>query len=254
MHEVFLGSSVFLACVVEFTEALTVVLAIGISREWRSALLGAAASLITLVIIVVAFEPFLWRAYSGSTRSVQNLWLFMGGLLMIFGLQWMRKAILRYIGIMDIHDEDAAFKKVTAAAKKADKKGNAIDWYGFVAVYKAVLLEGFEVIFIVLAFGSNSGSIGLGVQAAIAALVVVTLLGVALNKPLTKIPENTMKFIVSIVLTTFGTYFAGRGVGFQWPRGQDSVLGILAFYLLISYAMIVFVRANLLKANERVNT
>jgi uncharacterized membrane protein len=254
MHEIFLGSSVFLACVVEFTEALTVILAIGVSREWRSALLGAVASLITLIIIVIAFEPFLWRAYSGSSRSVQNLWLFMGGLLMIFGLQWMRKAILRYIGIMDIHDEDAAFKKVTTAAKKAGKKRNGIDWYGFVACYKAVLLEGFEVIFIVLAFGSNSGSIGLGVEAAIAALVVVTLLGFALNKPLTKIPENTMKYIVSIVLTTFGTYFAGKGIGFQWPRGQDSVIIILVFYLVTSYAMIVFAKANLLKINQKANT
>jgi uncharacterized membrane protein len=245
MHNVFLGLSVFLACVVEMIEALTIVLAIGISREWRSALLATVAAVLSLTVVVIAFEPFLWQAYNGSNRSVQRLWLFMGALLLIFGLQWLRKAILRYTGILPIHDEDQTYTKLkTGAEKKALTHKNGIDWYGFAIVFKGVLLEGFEVIFIVLAFGSNDGNIGLGVEAAIAAFILIAGLGFFLHKPLSKLPENNIKFVVSIILTTFGTYFSIKGLGIAWPHGEDSVLGILAFYIVTSYYLIISIRAR----------
>jgi uncharacterized membrane protein len=232
MDHIFLGFSVFLACIVEMVEALTIVLAIGVTRGWRSTLLAAGAAAAVLGGVV----GLSWRALEHvSTSSIVVLhwiWLVVGALLLVFGLQWLRKAVLRYVGVMPLHDEEEKYKQVRAQSKKAGKDvQNGIDWYAFVVVFKGVLLEGLEVVFIVLTFGFAQANMGLGALAALAAFVLVALLGAVLHRPLARLPENAMKFAVGVILTTFGTYFGAEGVGVMWPHGQVAILFILAFYL-----------------------
>jgi uncharacterized membrane protein len=234
---VFLVLSAFLASAVEFVEALTIVLASGITRGWRSSLLGLAAATVALMAIVAALGPAL------QLIPIDVLRLIVGALLLAFGLQWLRKAILRASGYKALHDEDAIFARETAEARAAasDVRGG-VDWYGFTLSFKGVLLEGLEVAFIVITFGSTQGSIGLAALGAAIALVLVAVVGVVVHAPLARVPENTMKFAVGVMLTTFGIFWSVEGAGAAWP-GEDAALPVvLVFVLTLSLGAVEVLR------------
>lgn len=225
--------SVFLACAVEAVEATTIVLAAGTARDWRSATWGLVGGLAVLAVITAALGPAVTRLPLPALR------LFVGALLLIFGLQWLRKAILRASGHKELHDEDAIYSKQIAAAADAPRRraGMVPDAYAFTLSFKGVLLEGLEVVFIALTFGSNDHDISLAALAAASAVVLVGVVGLAVRAPLAKVPENTMKFAVGVLLTTFGTFWGAEGAGARWP-GSDAALLVIgpavgAFALLL---------------------
>lgn len=226
--------AVFLACAVEAVEAVTIVLAIGVTRGWRSALMGVAAGLVVLAALVGALGPALTAVPIGTLRVV------VGGLLLVFGLQWLRKAILRASGRKAVHDEDAIYTDERARAAEQRSGSSEIDPYGFTVVFKGVLLEGLEVAFIVLTFGSNQGQIGLAAAAAGAAVVLVTGGAFAARAPLSRVPENTMKFGVGVLLTSFGAFWGAEGAGVSWPGGDAALLvlvpAVLAWSLLLVWS------------------
>ena len=230
---VFLVASAFLASAVEMVEALTIVLAVGVTRDWRSALTGSGIAVVALAAIVAALGPAL------TVIPIDDLRLVVGALLLIFGLQWLRKAILRAAGYRALHDEDAAFAREAAAARAAagDRRAG-LDWYAFTISFKGVLLEGLEVAFIVLTFGSTQGSIPLAALGAAIAAAVVVAVGAAARAPLARVPENSMKFAVGVMLTTFGTFWGAEGAGANWPGGDASLPGVLAFVALLSFALV----------------
>ena len=233
----FLFASAFIACAVEMVEALTIVLASGITRGWRSSLAGLGAATVALAAIVGALGPAL------TLVPISALRLLVGALLLAFGLQWLRKAILRASGYKALHDEDAIFARQTAEAQTAAHEERAgLDWYGFTLSFKGVLLEGLEVAFIVITFGSTGKNVGLAAAAAGAALVLVATVGVLVRAPLARVPENTMKFAVGVMLTTFGIFWATEGAGASWP-GEDAALPVvLAFVVALSFAAVTLLR------------
>jgi uncharacterized membrane protein len=234
---VFLVLSSFLASAVEFVEALTIVLAAGLTRGWRSSLTGLGAATIVLAAIVAALGPTL------KLVPIDALRLAVGALLLAFGLQWLRKAILRASGYKPLHDEAAIFAREAEEARSAASETRAgLDWYGFTLSFKGVLLEGLEVAFIVITFGSTQGNIGLAALGAGIALVLVAAVGVLVRAPLSRVPENTMKFAVGVMLTTFGIFWATEGVGAHWPGDDASLPGVLAFVLLLSFASVALLR------------
>ena len=216
--------AVFLACAVEAVEATTIVLAAGTARDWRSANVGVLAALVVLGAITAALGPAV------SALPLQALRLFVGALLLVFGLQWLRKAILRASGHKALHDEDAIYADQLRAARSEPGRRAALvpDMYGFTLSFKGVLLEGLEVVFIALTFGSNAHQIPLAALAAVSAVVLVALAGVAIRAPLARVPENTMKFVVGVLLTTFGTFWGAEGAGASWPGSNDVALLVLA--------------------------
>ncbi|MDX6402273.1 MAG: hypothetical protein QOF27_2879 [Gaiellaceae bacterium] len=221
----------------ETVEALTIVLAIGLTRGWRSALAGAGVATIALAAIVAALGPAL------TVIPITVLRLVVGGLLLVFGLQWLRKAILRASGWKAIRDEDAVFQRERAEAASAPHEERAgLDWYGFTISFKAVLLEGLEVAFIVLTFGSTQGSIPLAAVGAGAAVILVVLAGILVREPLSRVPENTLAFAVGVLLTTFGIFWGAEGAGVDWPGGDVSLPGVLVFVLLISLGSVTMLR------------
>jgi uncharacterized membrane protein len=230
--------SVFLACAVEAVEALTIVLAAGTSRDWRSALSGVGAGLVVLAAIVAVLGPALTVIPIGPLRLV------VGGLLLVFGLQWLRKAILRAAGLKALHDEDAIYLRQTAEARSAERVGRfaVSDWYAFTLSFKGVLLEGLEVAFIVVTFGANQHHVGLAVLGALAAILVVVGAGVAVRQPLARVPENTMKFAVGSLLTTFGIFWGAEGAGAHWPGADAAILGLLAFTVLVALLGVAILR------------
>jgi uncharacterized membrane protein len=233
----FLVASAFLASAVEFVEALTIVLASGITRGWRSSLIGLAAATVALAAIVAALGPAL------TLIPIDVLRLVVGGILLAFGLQWLRKAILRASGFKALHDESAIFAKETAEARTVVREERAgLDWYGFTLSFKGVLLEGLEVAFIVLTFGSTQGSIPLAALGAGIALALVAVVGVLVRAPLTRVPENTMKFAVGVMLTTFGTFWATEGAGAHWPGDDASLPAVLAFVIALSFASVALLK------------
>lgn len=235
--DIFLLLGAFLASSVEMVEALTIVMAMGVTRGWKSALVGSGVALLVLGVIVVVFGPLIAQLPIGPLRVV------IGGLLLIFGLQWLRKAILRASGFKALHNEDATYQEEIEAAKRAGHEVKAgMDWYAFTVSFKGVLLEGLEVAFIVLTFGSSHGSIPLAAAGASAGLVVVAIAGAIARQPLSRVPENTMKFTVGIMLTGFGIFWAGEGVHVEWPGGTISLLGVLAFVSLLSWGMVTLLR------------
>ena len=216
--------AVFLACTVEAVEALTIVLAVGVSRGWRSAIQGVLAGLVTLAAIVAVLGPALSRIPLDALRLV------VGGLLLIFGLGWLRKAILRASGYKAMHDEDAIYARQLIASRAAEHTGRFAvhDWYTFTLSFKAVVLEGLEVAFIVITFGSNQSNIPLAVLAAAVAVAVVVAAGALVQAPLARVPENTLKFVVGVLLTSFGTFWAAEGAGIAWPGTDAALLAIIA--------------------------
>jgi uncharacterized membrane protein len=227
----------FLASAVEFVEALTIVLGVGVVRGWRSTLFGVAAATIVLAILIAALGPALRLLPISALRVV------VGALLLTFGLQWLRKAILRASGYKAHHDEDEAFRRERAEAAAAGQEERlGLDWYSFTVAFKGVLLEGLEVVFIVISFGSAQGRLALATAGAAAALMVVVAAGLAVRGPLMRVPENTIKFAVGLLLTTFGCFWSAEGVGVSWPGDDLALLGVLAFLGALSFAFVRLLR------------
>jgi len=219
--------SVFLACSVEAVEAVTIVLAAGTARDWKSALRGVLAGLVTLAVIIAIFGPAI------SHLPISILRVVVGGLLLVFGLTWLRKAILRSSGFKALHDEEKIFQEELEAARAAAKltRHGVADWYAFTLSYKGVLLEGLEVVFIVLTFGTIAHKVGLASIAALVAVAIVCAAGFALRAPLAKVPENTLKFAVGILLTSFGIFWGAEGTAgssAKWPGDNWAVLALIA--------------------------
>jgi uncharacterized membrane protein len=229
---------VLLACAVEAVEALTIVLAVGSSRSWSSALYGVGAAVLALAVIVAALGPAL------TALPFDVLRLIVGGLLLVFGLQWLRKAVLRAAGLKALHDEEATYAAEREAALAAGARGGlaGLDGYAFAISFKGVLLEGLEVAFIVLTFGANQHRVGLAAASAAVAVALVAGAGVAIHAPLSRVPENAMKFSVGVMLTSFGTFWGAEGAGAHWPGGDAALLVIIPGVLLVSLAMAAWLR------------
>jgi len=229
---VILVLSVFLACCVEAVEALTVILATGVTRGWRASLYGALAGVAALAVIVAVLGPAVTQVPLNALRIV------VGGLLLVFGLGWLLKAVLRAAGLKALHDEAAIYdRQVAASAAVGGKPTSGLDRYAFTLSFKAVLLEGLEVVFIVLTFGANQGNVALAAVGGIAAVVLVSAVGFAVRAPLTRVPENTLKFTVGVMLTSFGVFWAGEGVGVNWPGADAALLALIAVIGLTSVGL-----------------
>ncbi len=227
-----LAVSVFLACAVEAVEALTIVLAVGVTRSWRSALQGVGAALVVLAILSAILGPALTALPLGALRVV------VGGLLLVFGLQWLRKAILRAAGMKALHDETAAFAREREAASSAGAAAAGFDGYAFSVAFKGALLEGLEVVFIVITFGANQHDVPLAALAAVIAVAVVVVAGISIRAPLSRVPENQMKFVVGVMLTSFGMFWGGEGAGAHWPGGDAALLVIVPATLVFGLLLV----------------
>ncbi len=224
-------AAAFVASLVEVVEAFTIVLAVGTLRGWRPAALGTLAALGVLGVLVVVLGPLLDRV------PMRLLQLVIGVLLLLFGMGWLRKAVLRSAGVIPLHDENAAFAAETEhLAGEAAAKHTTLDWIAGLAAFKAVLLEGLEVIFIVIAVGAGRGLLWPAALGALAACVVVLGVGVVVHRPLSRVPENTLKFGVGVMLAAFGVFWTGEGLGVEWP-GQDlALLVFIALFLVTGVA------------------
>ena len=236
----------FVACFVEMVEATTIVLAMGFTRGWRSALYGTLAALGALVAFtaVAGYAITTWVSRSALQLAI-------GTLLLIFGLQWVRKAVLRASGRKALHDEDEIYREEVAAAQAAgDKRTTGLDSFGFVVSFKGVFLEGMEVVFIVITFGLNADDVPIAVVGAGAAVVAVLALAFALRRPLSMIPENTLKYVVGLMLATFGTFWSVEGIGVfraghdsvSWPGGDVALAVLLVVWFLLTRVFIALLR------------
>jgi Ca2+/H+ antiporter, TMEM165/GDT1 family len=241
-------AATLLASGVEFVEALTIVLAMGTTRGWRSTWVGVGAALAALAI-VTALAGYALQSWLPEAL----LQLVVGTLLLIFGLQWLRKAILRSAGLKALHDEDQTFREEVEAARAAgDERRMGLDWFAFVVSFKGVFLEGLEIVFIVITFGVNGDSIGLAVLGAALGGAIVVIAGFALHRPLARVPENTIKFAVGLMLTTFGTFWSVEGLGWfapgeaslEWPGGDGALPVLLALWALLAWAAVRLLSAR----------
>jgi uncharacterized membrane protein len=219
----------FLASLVEFAEALTIVLAVGSVRGWRSALIGAITGAGFLAALVLLLGPLIGRVPIGLLQLV------VGVLLLLFGMRWLRKAILRAAGVIPLHDELKVFASETAELQAAGPIGRRhldLDPIALVTTFKAVVLEGIEVVFIVVAIGASGRFlVPAGIGAAFAGVLVIAL-GLILHRPLAQLPENTLKFAVGVLLSVFGIFWVGEGLRFSWPGGELAIIGLVAALLL----------------------
>ena len=238
MRDALLLVSVFFACSVEAVEALTIVLAVGTARAWRSTWYGVAAAGVALAAFVAALGPAL------TAVPIDALRLVVGALLLVFGLQWLRKAILRASGHKALHDEDAIYARQAAEAAAAAqvRQGFVADWYAFTVAFKGVLLEGLEVAFIVVTFGANQHDVPLAVVGAAAAVVAVAAAGVAVHRPLARMPENTLKLVVGVMLTAFGTFWGAEGAGVSWPGNDAALVGVIGVMAATALVLIRVLR------------
>ena len=231
----------FVASAVEFVEATTIVLAVGVTRGWRAPLLGTLAATATLAVIIATLGVAIV-----TIVPEQLLKGVVGTLLLLLGLRWLRKAVLRFSGIVAIHDEELIYQRQLAELRAQGLPRTQFDWVGFLVAYKAVLLEGTEVAFIVIAFGAAGGiALSAAIVGAIAAGFVVVALGVALQKPLTMVPENTLKFGVGAMLSSFGVFWFAEALGMEWPGDALSIPLIVAAFLLASWLAVRMLRALL---------
>jgi uncharacterized membrane protein len=235
MHTFLLFAAAFLACAVEMVEALTIVLAVAVTRGWRSAAWGIAAALGALTLIVAALGPAL------SKLPIDSLRVAVGVLLLIFGLQWLRKAIMRASGLKALHDEEAIYAAEVAELTATGQRP-AHDWYAFTVAFKGVFLEGLEVAFIIVTFGGAQHNVGIAAIGAAAALVIVLLAGVVVHGPLTRVPENTLKFGVGVMLTSFGTFWSAEGAGVSWPGGDAALVALIGFVVAMSFVLVTVLR------------
>jgi Ca2+/H+ antiporter, TMEM165/GDT1 family len=219
-------SAAFFASIVEVVEAFTIVLAVGTLRGWRPAAVGTAAALATLAGAILVLGPLLDRV------PIHLLQLAIGILLLLFGMSWLRKASLRAAGVIPLHDESAIFAAEAAQlGEAASRRQTRLDWMAGMTAFKAVVLEGLEVVFIVIAVGAGRGLLlpaGLG---ALAACALVLAVGAIVHRPLSRVPENTLKFGVGVMLSAFGVFWTGEGLGIAWP-GHDLALFVFAALFL----------------------
>jgi uncharacterized membrane protein len=246
--QVGLAVSVFLACAVEAVEALTIVLAVGYTRSWRSSLTGVGVAVLALAAITAALGPALTALPINALRVV------VGALLLIFGLQWLRKAILRAAGLKALHDEEATFAEEQEAARRAGAVAPGFDPYAFTIAFKGVLLEGLEVVFIVLTFGANQHDVSLAAAAAGVAVLAVVAAGLAIHAPLSRVPENAMKFAVGVMLTSFGMFWGAAGAGAHWPGDDAALLVIVPVTAAASLAIVATLRRRTAPARFRTAT
>ncbi len=216
----------FLASLVECVEALTVVLAVGAVRGWRGALGGTGLALLVLAALVLALGPALTRI------PIEWVQLGVGTLLLLFGMRWLQKAVLRSAGVIALHDEAALYAKETAALRAAGQAGPGWDRVAVSTAFKITMVEGIEVVFIVIAMGAAGGTLLPASLGAAAALLLVVLLGLVLHRPVATIPENLLKFGVGVLLSAFGTFWVGEGMGLDWPGGDLALIGLGAGFLL----------------------
>jgi uncharacterized membrane protein len=236
----------FLASTVEFVEAFTIVLVVGVTINWKSAFVGLAAATLALIVLVGIFGTALVIFIPLPVLRVA-----VGFLLILFGLKWLKKSVLRYSGVKAIHDEEAIYEEQMAEMRaRGEHPSSVIDPFGVATSFKSVLLEGLEVAFIVITFGSAAAhdattkaqGIAYAAIGAAAALVLVALLGAVVRAPLQRVPENTLKFVVGVMLTSFGTFWGGEGIGITWPGGDLFLLALIGFYLLVSFALVTWLR------------
>jgi uncharacterized membrane protein len=243
-----LAVAVFLASAVESVEALTIIVAAGVSRGWRSALEGMAVAIAVLAVLVAATGPAL--VYLVPIDVLRTV---VGTLLLVFGLQWLRKAVLRAVGLKAKHDEDAIFKEhvdalggtTGAVAKKTGR-----DPAGFAVAFKGTFLEGLEVVIIVLGLGGGDHQLALAGAAAGAAIVVVAAVGIMVARQLAGVPENAMKTVVGLMLVSFGTFWAGEGLGVRWPGSDLAILVLVGVYAVVTLALVQLLRAAPRPARE----
>jgi uncharacterized membrane protein len=252
-----IATAAFLASAVEFVEAFTIVLVVGITINWRSSLLGAFAAAATLAVIIATLGVALVKWV-----PINDFRLLVGIILILFGLKWLKKAILRYSGLKALHDEEAIFEETMAEIRaRGGTVAPRFQPFGVALAYKSVLLEGLEVAFIVITFGSSvtstsgNGIASAAIGATIAGILVIAA-GAIIRAPLTKIPENTLKFIVGIMLTSFGTFWAAEGFGkaFEWPFSDAFILIIIVIYLLASYGLVTWLKWNKQRSSAMANT
>jgi uncharacterized membrane protein len=237
-------TAAFLGSFVEVVEAFTIVLAVGLERSWRPALIGTGLGLTVLAALVLALGPLL------GLIPLHLLQFVVGVLLILFGLRWLRKAVLRASGYIALHDEDNAFEEETQQLRRqaADRRA---DYLAGVAAFKAILLEGVEVVFIVIAVGAGNGLTFYAAMGALAAFILVLAIGAAVHRPLAQIPENAMKFAVGLMLTSFGVFWIGEGLGTEWPGADLALLGILLVLTLSAFVMVRWLRGASVAATER---
>jgi uncharacterized membrane protein len=230
-------SAAFFASLVEVVEAFTIVLAAGTLRGWRAAIAGTVAGLAVLALIVVALGPLLDQV------PIHLLQLVIGVLLLLFGMGWLRKAVLRAAGVIALHNETAAFTAETTNLSDATMpRHSGIDWLGGVMAFKAVMLEGLEVVFIVIAVGAGRGLVLPASLGALAACVVVLAVGALVRRPLARVPENALKFVVGVILCAFGVFWTGEGLGIPWPGADLMILFFGVVFLFVGLGAAAVVR------------
>jgi len=230
-------SAAFLASLVEVVEAFTIVLAVATVRGWRPALTGTTCGLAALALLVLILGPML------GSIPLQGLQLFIGVLLLLFGLRWLRKAILRAAGFIPLHDELAAFAKETRSLSgAAEREARHLDWIAGLTAFKAVMLEGIEVVFVVIAVGAGRDLIWPASLGALAACLLVLIIGIILHKPLARVPENALKFGVGVMLSAFGVYWTGEGLGAAWLGHDLAILGLAAIFLVAGLGLVALIR------------
>jgi Ca2+/H+ antiporter, TMEM165/GDT1 family len=237
-QQLFVFGAAFLGSAVESTEALTIVLAVGLTRGWRAPLLGTLAALAALAVLVVFFGQLIVSRVPES-----SLKLLVGTLLLLFGLRWLHKAVLRSAGIVELHDEERAYQQTVAEVRSATARH---DWVGFVLALKGVFLEGLEVVFIVIAVGGTGRGLPVAVAGGLLAMVVVAGAGVVVRRPLARVPENTLKYAVGVILASLGTFWAAEGMGAIWPYDFVSILALVAVYFAASRLAVSLVRRPVL--------
>src|SRR6266478_5500227 len=236
-------TAAFLGSLVEAVEALTIVLAVATVRGWRPAGLGALGGLALLALIVVALGPLL------NLVPLHLLQFAIGVLLLLFGMRWLRKAILRAAGIIPLRDENHAFTRETAELHEQARRHEArLDWLAGVTSFKAVLLEGLEVVFIVIAVSAAGGLLVPASAGAVAACLLVAGVGFVVHRPLARIPENTLKFAVGVMLSAFGMFWTGEGLGVAWPGADLAIVGFAVLFLIVGLASVAFLRRPRIKA------
>jgi uncharacterized membrane protein len=230
-------TTAFLSSLVEAVEAMTIVLAVVSIRGWRPAATGAFAGLSLLVVMVLALGPLLDRI------PLHLLQLVIGVLLLLFGMRWLRKAILRAAGAIALHDETIAFATETEELRDQARRHEArLDWLAGLASFKAVVLEGLEVVFIVIAVGVGRGLLGAASLGALAACLVIVTVGFVIHRPLARVPENTLKFAVGVMLSSFGIFWTGEGLGVPWPGEDFAILVIAALFLVVALTAVAITR------------
>jgi uncharacterized membrane protein len=236
----------FLASLVEAVEALTIVLAVGVTRQWRGALYGVAAALVTLTVLVAIFGTAIVLFV-----PIDVLRVVIGTLLLIYGLQWTVKAILRGSGAKALHDEERIYaEQVGRLREEPPVPATGLDGISFTVAFKGVLLEGLEVAFIVITFGASAGQLGPAAVGAAVAVLLVVVLGIAIHRPLARVPENALKFVVGMMLITFGTFWAGEGIGIEWPAGDLTLPILLAIYVAAALSGTWLAHAWLVRQRE----